>query len=287
MKRRGFTLIELLVVVAIIALLIAILLPSLGRARELANRSYCAANVTGIMKAMVIYGAENDDAFPTVKQSAANTYTIANASAVAASANTILSNGTDGYYASTGALAGNPGACLWILVLKNQVAPKQFVCKSDTIGTKTAPTQSGTSNYNGISVLKDSLSYSIAMPWGAAVGDIAPYWNSKLTDSSLPLMSDIALSGANATNTDKKKYNSPTHNGDGQNVGFGDAHAEWTRTPVVGQNGDNIFSLADLTASQTAASTVAAGTATATGNPSVAPFNILMVPVRTDTGTVQ
>ena len=70
MKRqlhKGFTLIELLVVVAIIALLIAILLPSLGRAREMANRSACSANINGILKSCIVYAAENNDAFPTTQ----------------------------------------------------------------------------------------------------------------------------------------------------------------------------------------------------------------------------
>jgi len=57
-RRSGFTLIELLVVVAIIALLISILLPSLGRAREQAKKAYCANNLGQFGRALQLYAGE-------------------------------------------------------------------------------------------------------------------------------------------------------------------------------------------------------------------------------------
>lgn len=60
-RKNAFTLIELLVVVAIIALLIAILLPSLGRARDNAKATACLANLKSIGQCSVIYNADNEN----------------------------------------------------------------------------------------------------------------------------------------------------------------------------------------------------------------------------------
>src|SRR5688500_17485245 len=62
--RSGFTLVELLVVIGIIAVLVAMLLPALNRARDAARDVTCKSNIRQIYIGLVMYGNENDQYLP-------------------------------------------------------------------------------------------------------------------------------------------------------------------------------------------------------------------------------
>jgi prepilin-type N-terminal cleavage/methylation domain-containing protein len=74
-KSRAFTLVELLVVISIIALLLAILVPALGRARNQARLVTCSANAKQIGTIMEVYQADNNGFVPVMR----NRFTLVNA----------------------------------------------------------------------------------------------------------------------------------------------------------------------------------------------------------------
>ncbi len=306
-KRRtskyGFTLIELLVVISIIALLIAILLPSLAKAKELANRAVCSANIRSIIQSMTIYAQSNNSQFPTVVTPNSTTYQN-NPGTPTNGASTSAAAVVNSIYA-TPYQRGSPLACMWLMVLQGQITPKSFICPSDPIANQPSAEFDVNNDYysnfgmiNGtVSTTGQGESYSIAFPWNYINGasEVGGWWNTNNATSDLPLVSDMAPTKDTAALANTKRdptqaltntygpyiYNSGNHNGAGQNVGFGDDHVTWETDPYIGQNQDNIFTFGatGTTGGGTVLTTGAAATAPS-NLPTVPPFDVVMAPVR-------
>ena len=279
MRKKGFTLIELLVVVAIIAMLLAILLPALGKVKLIAEQLLCGTNLKGLGTSLNVYAFDYDDEFVVQGQGAAHTWDHFTAG--------WQSDAKDWSQPDPISVA----ASLYILIREVDVEPKNFVCKSSDqkpyegenknnvdlvelwdFGKYVDPgvPAEGTGPMHGA---KGHVSYAYHMPYDtefsadgssgsafAIMADKNPWFDPLLTQlTGAPTdpatwRDEVGLIWNNvetdiedpAVQSWKNKVgNSYTHMREGQNVLFGDGHVTFERQPDVGQKSDNIYTYND------------------------------------------
>lgn len=254
-RTKGFTLVELLVVIGIIALLISILLPSLNRARETANRVKCAANLKSIGNSLLMYSNDNKGVYPRAAASAGLTPTWGTGASGTSSFSGTAPTQRPEY--------NDMSAAIYLLLLTQDITGDSFVCPSSAAEKWNfggGVNGSGNwVNWNGAEQVKTSLSYSYQNPYGDAAVNTLGYKLTNNVSAEFAVFADInpggnqayeGIGGISATDnalSGGKDANSNNHGKDGQNVLFGDGHVEWMNTVKCGPSNDNIFTRQDTT----------------------------------------
>lgn len=158
-RTKGFTLIELLVVVAIIALLLAILVPGIARAREMARRTVCQTRLNGIHKGASLYmttGTGGKGFFPLTRPK--GSYDLGSCTGGTFQQTEkqpyVDRNWTDDL------LGTNHMAGLYILVSKGSVTEESFICPSTDDQKAAHDTDSEKYGFEG----PENISYGLQVP---------------------------------------------------------------------------------------------------------------------------
>jgi prepilin-type N-terminal cleavage/methylation domain-containing protein/prepilin-type processing-associated H-X9-DG protein len=283
MRRRGFTLIELLVVISIIALLVAILMPGLSKARELARRASCKSNISAIGKGVGIYTAASRDQWM---------WLVCNANAQAGWESTKVGTSMGLRTTYTTSTPFSITALLFVLVADGQ-APGIFVCPStqDAMDPNTKFQNQYSMDFNPYNAYGQTVeheSYSYQCPNVSGTGGSATVGSgvNSNCEAGLVVLADRTPNYVGTMNTtigntcynavfnwyspgtfDMRGGMSANHSsGEMINLLFADLHVgESLGRADVGINNDNVYT--NATTSDTNQSTgVAASSGTSTAN---------------------
>lgn len=247
--RKGFTLIELLVVVSIISLLVALMVPTVGKARELGRRNNCRTNLGGIGRAAMAYN--NDySSYPAMAEDNSDTYKVGYSTA--------MSHGvTRAWYLLTSSKTAMQDSSM----VKIYCPIGMFTCPSDIqVSTVDYKPQ----DYTDFKPVAGHTPVSFAFQMTKRnLSSAAKFYMLNLTSNpQLPIAADLnglctwTVMTANGAEADRDAsvplavgngINSATHGREGQNVLRLAGSVTFETSPLCGVNNDCIWTPANGT----------------------------------------